>query len=216
MQDFYSHTNWIEKEERDPNIHLATMKREPLRAQDVALPNYPTCVNCGSTCRNNIAIINPVNTASAPLTSGYYHKQDIKKPVASSLDGRGADGRGKCSHGGFFDKTASTAAKGGINKDSGASLQSPHWYLHKEAADMATRASVGFLTELREEVGVDRFLAFLGLYRSYSFTIVLDTTVSMVEEVSSIHRHFDSIVKAAAAVPPDEYVLVPFNQACKC
>ncbi|XP_065837473.1 von Willebrand factor A domain-containing protein 7-like isoform X3 [Oscarella lobularis] len=209
LQDFYSHTNWIEKGERVPNSHLATVKREPLRAQDVALPNYPTCVNCDSACRNNIII----NGASTPLTSGYYSNQDVNKPLASQLHGGGgADGRGKCSHGGFFDRTAKMVAKGGINKDSGASSQSPHWYLHKEAADMATRASVDFLTELREEVGVDRFLAFLGLYPSYSFTIVLDTTVSMVEEVSSIYGKFDDIVNAT--VPPDEYVLVPFNRAC--
>ena len=233
LQDFYSHTNWIEMHHDEPNPRLATLKHAKLEPKDVASPCSPTCVNCKTapkesrwdyfnvvkalfTCKNNIDIINPDDRGFTPLTSGYYHSlldgvQHPAKPGASLLRGDGADERGKCSHGGFFDTSSGLQAKGGINKDSSVEYLSPHHYLHEKAARVATMATIDFLNDLRESVGVDNFLKFLGLYQASSFTIVLDTTASMAAEIQSILSKFDGIVQAQ-----DDYVLIPFNKACKC
>ena len=240
LQDFYSHTNWIEMKTIDPNRHLdiepdrrlATKKHPKIMPADVAPKLSPTCVNCADLldavlnplnalfkCDNNIKIENPDHSAFASLTSGYYRGQDRSKPRASTLFGGGADGSGKCSHGGALDTTSLSAARGGINKDSNLYYLSPHYYLHSIAAEVATAASINVLTELGDTVDIDHFLSFLGLYRGYSFTIILDTTISMMEEISSVRQEFGRISKAnhdKSTVQPDEYVLVPFNQACKC
>lgn len=65
---------------------------------------------------------------------------------------------GKCSHGGILDKSRSLEAKGGINKDSGSPLFSPHHYLHQEAATLAAEATLSLLLDLRDTIGHTTFL----------------------------------------------------------
>lgn len=67
---------------------------------------------------------------------------------------------GKCSHGGVLDSSRSLGAKGGINKDSTSPLFSPHHYLHKEAARVATDATLTVLRDLRDTVGHKTFLKY--------------------------------------------------------
>jgi hypothetical protein len=88
--DFYSHSNWIELNQRQPQPDLGI---QSMTATQFAGPTVRTCNNCatGSTavCQSN-------NDITKGLTSGYFILfVDIfkKKPG------------GKCSHGGSSDAT---------------------------------------------------------------------------------------------------------------
>ena len=119
LQDFYSHSNWIESGNNDP---LSFLGDEIISDDQVAGADEKTCRDCtpaGKThaiglgdddCHNNL-----LNTRK--LTSGYYGGQDVAKPV----------GVGKCSHGGILDGSRELNSKGGINKDSSLRYLSPHY-----------------------------------------------------------------------------------------
>ena len=107
LQDFYSHSNWIEYGNNDP---LSILGNKIIDENSVADADERTCYDCTDDCETNL-----VNTGK--LTSGYYGGQDVSKPV----------GVGKCSHGGFLDKSRKSSATGGINKDSSARYLSPHY-----------------------------------------------------------------------------------------
>ena len=107
LQDFYSHSNWIEYGNNDP---LSILGNKIIGESVVADADERTCYDCTDDCETNL-----VNTGK--LTSGYYGGQDVSKPV----------GVGKCSHGGFLDKSRKSSATGGINKDSSARYLSPHY-----------------------------------------------------------------------------------------
>ena len=62
---------------------------------------------------------------------------------------------GKCSHGGFFDRTSRRDPVGGINKDDSGSA---HGALHHQAADLAVKATVELLEDIRLAVGDNNFL----------------------------------------------------------
>jgi hypothetical protein len=118
LQDFYSHSNWIEAGNNDP---FSILGDEIISDNQVAGANEKTCKDCtpaglahliglgDDDCHNNL-----VNTAT--FTSGYYEDQDVAKPV----------GVGKCSHGGILDGSRKLGSKGGINKDSSLRFLSPH------------------------------------------------------------------------------------------
>ena len=116
LQDFYSHSNWIESGNNDP---LSILGSEIIDESNVAAADEKTCDDCtpasrlgffADDCKNNL-----VNTGK--LTSGYYGGQDVSKPA----------GVGKCSHGGILDKSRKSSSEGGINKDSSARYLSPHY-----------------------------------------------------------------------------------------
>ena len=65
--------------------------------------------------------------------------------------------RGKCSHGGFFDRTSRQDPVGGINKDD---LSSDHASLHLKATDVALEASMELLEDIRVAVGENNFLQY--------------------------------------------------------
>ncbi len=118
LQDFYSHSNWIESGNNDP---LSFLGDEIISDDQVAGADEKTCRDCtpaGKThviglgnddCDNNLL-------DTRKLTSGYYGGQDVGKPV----------GVGKCSHGGILDGSRELNSKGGINKDSSLRYLSPH------------------------------------------------------------------------------------------
>ena len=176
LQDFYSHSNWVEMNNREPHSGLG---KDGVRLV-VAGPNTPTCRDCRQNglvcqilrdhakyyyeCQNNIL---PTVLTQHVLTSGYYGNEfderfdkvtgrvirdPIKKP------------RGKCSHGGYMDTTSDTHATGGINKDSPYPQLSPHSSLHYEAARLAELATVNILNEIRGEANDDtKFAAYFNL-----------------------------------------------------
>lgn len=108
LQDFYSHSNWIELGKRQIYEVLAKPGVEIPR-EFIASPTEATCKGCKpGACENNLI--------TRKLTSGYQSGQDIKKPELM----------GKCSHGGRMDESRLKPATGGINKDSTSTADSPH------------------------------------------------------------------------------------------
>ena len=126
---------------------------------------------------------------------------------------------GKCSHGGVGDFTSDFNPVGGINKDTKSNRWSPHSYLHTQAADLAVRASIQFLQDIRNAVGDGLFAKFLDIeqFRS-SIAFVIDTTGSMREELPEIQASLPRIQQQLEAYEASlgggvtvDYILVPFN-----
>ena len=235
LQDFYSHSNWIELGHRKPHPELAKVGRVP---GNIAPPSVPTCRDCSETalfvtrylveCRNNLLS----GSTSGPLpprylTSGYSVNQkyyifgqnvygDRRKPDASTLN-RTAPDQGKCSHGGILDKSREDTATGGINKDAMSTILSPHWYLHKDAANVAIQATANFLQDIRHEVGNFLFLRFLGLDYGASLSFAIDTTESMRDDIAEVRKAVNSIIdsRRTGESAPSEYILAEFNDPGK-
>ena len=163
LQDFYSHSNWIENGNRAPNPVLGQPNQ---RIANIAGPNQQTCTDCVKKgllthyyeCQDNIVkslIQNGI------LTTGYADGQTdndrnvIQKPS------------GKCSHGGFIDPSRKTFAQGGINKDGPYYRTSPHHYLYTEAMTVAQKASADMFRNIRRDVNNDQlFGAYLGVFQN--------------------------------------------------
>lgn len=94
------------------------------------------------------------------LVSGYYSNQALEdgtpvpKPEPSM----------KCSHGGILDKDTFLPAAGGINKDAGYYIFSPHADLHLVAANLAINHSEYFFNQIRKQIGDDEYDKFLSIY----------------------------------------------------
>ncbi|XP_077317122.1 von Willebrand factor A domain-containing protein 7 isoform X2 [Lithobates pipiens] len=194
FEDFYSHTNWVELGNTDIHPDLATLGRD---ISSLAGASDQTCTDCTVSCQNNIvAAIQKRHL----LTSGYYGETP-EKP------------QGKCSHGGPFDYSKELSAKGGINKDTAMPMFSPHHFLHKQAAQLALKASINFLMELRREVTDNIMLRLLGVSAFPALSFVLDTTGSMGEEITSARLQSRLIIQRQSdtLLQPDYYILVPFH-----
>ncbi|KAM9853613.1 LOW QUALITY PROTEIN: von Willebrand factor A domain-containing protein 7 [Aulostomus maculatus] len=199
LQDFYSHSNWVEMDQRSIYLHL-------LHPEEAAIPvakgDTPTCMECFSaTCRNNL--LPPLTKShqdSQLLTTGYFSTSP-PKPL------------GKCSHGGILDSSRYMGAKGGINKDSTSPLFSPHHYLHKDAANLASEATLAVLRDLRDSVGPKTFLRLFSVQQVPALVFVMDTTGSMFEEITAARLRAHSIIQNRARLPgqPSTFVLVPFH-----
>lgn len=224
LQDFYSHSNWIESGNCHPYHVLGRANERP---GNIADQNAPSCTNCeeGRTVFN-IAFFNSVfrlfrphscqdNIVNDLLTTGYSSGQydnngrEIEKPA------------GKCSHGGFLDETSDLPANGGINKDSPYEVWSPHYYLYEEAAKVAQQATSDTLQEIRDNVDNDTlFSMYLGLdvVQDISIAYVIDTTSSMAEELPEIQATIPTIrtelqqyVETFGGSMRVRYILVPFS-----
>ena len=231
LQDFYSHSNWIELGYRYPYSVLGrASERGP---GNVASPRRQTCDDCrvGGTVlvglfssfftqasRNYYACQENIIQDGGILTSGYH---------AGQIDNNGRvieKPWGKCSHGGFLDATSDMPARGGINKDSPFEQWSPHHYYYDEAASVARQATFDMLQEIRRDVDDDQlFGEFLGLTlneasEAASIAYVIDTTGSMAEELPEIQATIPEI-RASLQQYADSfsgniqvrYILVPFN-----
>ena len=230
LQDFYSHTNWIEMGQEAPNSVLGERGQQ---LENIAPQNMPTCTDCAGDgevgltvsvfthvsigqvsdffyrCDNNILTANR-------LTSGYYTGQRNDGPGGGPIP----KPDGKCSHGGFGDPSGDLPATGGINKDSISLDWSPHANLHDTAASVALQASVDILQAIRTAVDDDtKFAAFLNLDRlEASIAYVIDTTGSMGEElpeiqatIPSIRAFLESYVENLGGDARVRFILVPFN-----
>ncbi|KAK6352864.1 hypothetical protein TWF696_004864 [Orbilia brochopaga] len=137
VQDFYSHSNYLEmllstgakKLVPHPGLGVEGTMFYPLG------PTVNTCnpcenaLQCGEGCEKNLL--------PAGLTSGYYGGEPaFKKPT-----------KYKCSHGGLLDTSSLLFgspvlyAGQGINKDSKSCKFSPHVDYHEQAANLAIIAS---------------------------------------------------------------------------
>ncbi|XP_070777457.1 von Willebrand factor A domain-containing protein 7-like [Enoplosus armatus] len=193
LQDFYSHSNWVELGKITP---YSTLIRPDLPLQNLAGPDTPTCRSCtGKICADNIL---PAVLQQGLLTSGYFNVFSSAKPA------------GKCSHGGLFDRTSKQDPVGGINKDD---VESSHGSLHHKAANLAGDATMELLEDIRVAVGDKSFLRLMGLSQSSVLCFVIDTTGSMSDDIAEAKRvSFDIIdLKRGTSQEPSAYILVPFN-----
>jgi len=222
IQDFYSHTNWVELGNTVPHPGLGR--------PGIALNRLPatteTCQGCRlvrvgkfvSACRNcNSNLINK------GLTSGYYGGEDPPFNVKP---------RGKCSHGGFLDNSASDGQ--GINKDSSScnifplGSISPHHRWHEEAARLAKDATKQFIRDdIRAAITPGQLKNLLGAGSGTLAFVIdttgngagstlpnsIDTTEGMGPIIDAVREQAIQIVNARLGTDeePSEYVLVPFN-----
>ena len=234
LQDFYSHSNWVEMGNSAPYSVLGTPGQNP---ENIASPNTQTCTNCVQgeeinfpgnitamfhyqcKCYNNIC--EEINQ-NRILTSGYYsglvdstpQHNEIPKPV------------GKCSHGGFLDRSSDLPATGGINKDCTAAVWACHADLHYEAAQVAIMASAEILQNIRQDVNDDtKFTAFLNLDIQVvaSLAYVIDTSGSMGPElpviqatIPNIRVTLENYVESLGGEAKVRFILVPFNDPGRC
>ncbi|KAG5843591.1 hypothetical protein ANANG_G00152520 [Anguilla anguilla] len=193
LQDFYSHSNWIELNQKHPNTNLI---RQDQSIGNIADRNTPTCRSCsGGDCKDNIL---PEIISEGKLTSGYFDLLFSFKPA------------GKCSHGGSADRTSRRDPIGGINKDDDAA---DHGHLHRAAANMAVNATMEMLEDIRGATGEKDFLRLMGISRSSVLCFVIDTTGSMSDDIEEAKRVAFSIIdsKKGTLDEPSAYILVPFN-----
>ncbi|KAF3940650.1 hypothetical protein ABW19_dt0202791 [Dactylella cylindrospora] len=160
LQDFYSHTNWIELLTSTgsalvphPGLGVPGMMFAPL-ALDVKTclecKNWPDCGDCKG------------NLVTEGLTSGYYSGEpEYPKP-----------GKWKCSHGGPFDGSSGSiwsAKRGqGINKDSSDCTLSPHHHLHAGAVNVSITATKKYVTEICQRLTDDEVKLLFGFKTSTS------------------------------------------------
>ncbi|XP_056228230.1 von Willebrand factor A domain-containing protein 7-like [Seriola aureovittata] len=193
LQDFYSHSNWVELGNTEPYINLIRPDR-PL--ENLADVNTATCRDCASgTCPNSI-LPNILNEKK--LTSGYMGIYSSTKP------------KSKCSHGGAADLTSTTVPRGGINKDE---RRSDNVAFHNAAVNAATAASLQLLEDIRLAAGDNDFLRMMGIARSSVVCFVIDTTGSMSDDIAQAREDVYQIIdsKKGTQDEPSEYILVPFN-----
>ncbi|XP_036071146.1 von Willebrand factor A domain-containing protein 7-like [Oryzias melastigma] len=197
LQDFYSHSNWVELGNKFPNVNMI---RKNANIGNIAAKTTATCRSCnGNDCSNNILeeII-----AKNILTSGYF----------SIIPFFATKPNGKCSHGGSIDRTSSIVPKGGINKDS---YSSSHGYLHREAAELAIAATSQILEDIRGASGDREFLQLMGISKgsSKALCFVVDTTGSMGDDIAAVRTVTSTIIdsKVGTEDEPSLYILVPFN-----
>ena len=196
IQDFYSHSNWVELGNGSPQGQLGVVGAA---IGGTAPPTLGTCVNCIPTfpglcpdCSGNLV--------TGMLTSGYYGGEDRTKP--SSL---------KCSHGGLKDSSSSGFFGEGINKDVRACDFSPHNFLHGAAVGVAREATKKFIRELQGDLTEPQFKLLLGVGPTLGMAI--DTTGSMGSVIAQVKSTAVSIVNSRLGTDeePSKYILVPFS-----
>ena len=202
LQDFYSHSNWIELGNNDvhPQLGLSGLIGSVAPATyNGSSFDQPTCIEApaGQSCFKN-------NLVTNLLTSGYYGGQDRLRPA------------GKCRHGGFFDKSAGL---GGINKDMSSCLgtdgagifDSPHNDNHPRAAAIAALATAKVLREIKARLSDNQFKALLGVGVPFAFAI--DTTGSMGSIIAGVKAQVNAIIDSRRGTTEQaiQYVLAPFN-----
>ncbi|XP_037603512.1 von Willebrand factor A domain-containing protein 7-like [Sebastes umbrosus] len=195
LQDFYSHSNWVEMGNTLPNPNLI---RPGTNIGNIAAVTRATCRNCnGDDCRDNI--LEDILREKI-LTSGYF---DFV-PVLSTKPA------GKCSHGGKYDETSQIEPRGGINKDT---LNSSHGHLHMQAARLAIAATSELLEDIRGAAGDRPFLQMMGISKGKALCFVIDTTGSMRDDIATVRTLASSIInsKVGTEDEPSVYILVPFN-----
>nr|XP_057944291.1 von Willebrand factor A domain-containing protein 7-like [Doryrhamphus excisus]XP_057944292.1 von Willebrand factor A domain-containing protein 7-like [Doryrhamphus excisus]XP_057944293.1 von Willebrand factor A domain-containing protein 7-like [Doryrhamphus excisus] len=196
LQDFYSHSNWVENNNRFPNSNLI---RSDTSIGNIAAQSQATCRSCdGDDCSNNI--LEDIMEGNI-LTSGYF----------AVLPGS-TKPSGKCSHGGALDVTSRIDPTGGINKDT---LGSEHGFLHEDAATLATMATSEILENIRQAVGDILFLQTLGISRGSgkALCFVIDTTQSMTDDIAAVQNATSSLINSVVGTDdqPLSFILVTFN-----
>uniref|UniRef100_UPI00398F7363 von Willebrand factor A domain-containing protein 7-like n=1 Tax=Pristiophorus japonicus TaxID=55135 RepID=UPI00398F7363 len=192
LQDFYSHSNWIELGYKVPNNNLI---KPGVPIGTTAGKAENTCTDCSSVRSCKDKILGTI-TQRKVITTGYFGFNPLSKP------------KGKCSHGGAAD--LSSQGSSGINKDS---VKSPHAEYHREAARVAIKASLEVFMDIRNTVGDEAFLKFLHVNTPTGLSFVVDTTGSMANDIEAAKQRTINIVtnRRRSNDVPSFYILVPFN-----
>ncbi|CAF1348949.1 unnamed protein product [Rotaria sordida] len=201
IQDFYSHTNFIELEYKSPSDVLG---KRIFQIDEFASINTKTCISCNDEqCQINTNIDENIHKTKL-LTSGYFI------PIGFNLFKKSKP-KGKCSHGGSFDSTQDDEPTGGINKDK---LNSIHGHLHYQAASMAYKATVKILTQLRQDISDESFALFLTLKKNLNSLIIsIDTSCSIGNYIDLAKDISINIVNQYGQLEfaPHNYILISFN-----
>nr|WP_315256779.1 hypothetical protein [uncultured Duganella sp.] len=197
IQDFYSHSNWVEL--GNSSAHPGVGRPGPL------LFSGPTTAACSGFTDTGLTCANSSNLVGSLLTSGYYGGEDRVKPGAF-----------KCSHGGPLDKSSPSSDpigyfREGINKDTRYCDISPHSADHGTAAGAAIAGTQQFIEDIKAEITEPQLKALLGAGPTLAFSI--DTTGSMGGIIAGVRASATSIVDARLGTDeePLQYVLAPFN-----
>uniref|UniRef100_A0A8C5CZG8 von Willebrand factor A domain-containing protein 7 n=1 Tax=Gadus morhua TaxID=8049 RepID=A0A8C5CZG8_GADMO len=193
LQDFYSHSNWVELDNTEP---FANLIQPDLPIENIAAKDTATCRDCASGNCPNTILANILQENK--LTSGYMGISSSEKP------------KGKCSHGGAGDLTSAAVPRGGISKDE---RRPGNEALHDAAVTAATSASLQLLEDIRGAAGDRDFLRLMGIDRSSGVCFVIDTTGSMADDIATAKAVVYNIIdsKKGTQDEPSEYILVPFN-----
>ena len=227
LQDFYSHSNWVELGNTQPWNVLGIPGRTLTNLADESVK---TCIDCerGDDVNDIIDFFGPLVSLTEAkreyncldnidedlerqrlITSGYVSHGPMETKPA-----------GKCSHGGIIDGTSDLSPEGGINKDLKTNTFSPHYNLHDRAASVAVQATVLFFEDIREEVGD---VAFADLFDiedlRTSLAFIVDTTDSLREELPQIQAFLPRIGRELADYSASsvggsvnvDFLLVPYN-----
>ncbi|XP_056305971.1 von Willebrand factor A domain-containing protein 7-like [Danio aesculapii] len=144
LQDFYSHSNWIELGYTEPCTALINLEENIPNPAD---ENTDTCDNTVPDTNTGAKLLDTV-LQNKILTSGYFGKS--KKP-------------GKCSHGGKSDFTTGFRKSwNGINKDA---IDSSHGLLHNQAAEVAIAATVQLLEKIWKSNNDANYFRLVGLHQ---------------------------------------------------
>ncbi|XP_067319415.1 von Willebrand factor A domain-containing protein 7-like [Anolis sagrei] len=202
LQKFYSNTNWVEM--GNDEIYEFLINEDSDVKVPIAPASIATCKDCVKsasgvyTCVDNILV-------KDMLVSGYKISATCKtKP------------QGKCGHGGKDDATQDVYPTGGINKETSDPKLSPHFHLHKKAAELAIQATKNFFVEgdasLLSMVDENIFRKFFNL-EGYSLVFVIDTTSSMTDDIAQVKEKSIEIIQRFSTLPdaPFNYIVVPFN-----
>ncbi|KAF3922883.1 hypothetical protein AA313_de0209757 [Arthrobotrys entomopaga] len=188
LQDFYSHSNWIEllvaygaELVPHPGVGVSGAMLHPL------LWNVSTCNQCDTFnkdcggCENNLLLNG--------LTTGYYSGEpEYEKPQA-----------GKCSHGGQLDRSSTEFGAGimrrgqGINKDSTSCLLSPHRDMHHDAVGVSISATMIYLTdEIFKRLTIDEAEVLFGVrYKKGASGVSLKTLWHTLKDLVRLHKRQD-------------------------
>jgi von Willebrand factor A domain-containing protein 7 len=195
LQDFYSHSNFVEAGNSGafPSLWngspVSYVSRETPTCKPcelIIIPELPPIIDCTSNLLTNA------------LTSGYYGGQDVTPAVST-----------KCRHGGLLD--TGTGPDGGINKDTLLQTFSPHNFAHGSAAASALQATKAFIREIKSRVTERQIKLLLGVGPTLAMSI--DTTGSMGSIIAQVRSQAIQIVDSRIGTDqePLKYVLAPFN-----
>ncbi len=171
IQDFYSHSNYIELNVWRCGLTLiCNIPPHPALGRDLPLDRLPaetpTCEGCQEGCG---LFCFPVFQLNA-LTSGYYSGENrVSSP-------------GKCSHGGPSDKTGLP----GINKDSIKCEVSEHSRFHFLAAEVAVKASAQFMHDILAAAGPEKFKVVLGISEAPAIGFVVEVSDWMLPYIEGV------------------------------
>lgn len=184
IQDFYSHSNWVEMGKTEINSAIGTKDFNKLLIASSTDSNecMSNCelvqIQCSDAINDLVTVAKELDadfTLSCPvqfykcksnlgmlnkLVSGFYTDQKLADGTVIVNPGT----LKKCNHGGILDKNSySIQAVGGINKDSAIYLISPHAHLHSAAALLAELHTEAFFNAIRKQIGDKKFKKFVDI-----------------------------------------------------